>query len=152
VRKGFEVTPQLRRKINTLAKKVGCPLNWRRSCGIQWNGKDTACKGEDASNIIHDIAHFALASKKERKHLDFGLGASPSTKVSEWDNPKLKSLYGGETSSDKEQEASALGIYWEKQLGLPWEDTADYHSWDDKELLKSFWKNLGRLIRKINRQ
>jgi hypothetical protein len=153
IRKGFEVTPKLRRKIIALAKKVGCPLNWKRSCGIQWNGKDTACKGEDASNIIHDIAHFAIASKKERKHFDFGLGKSPSTQQLVYDNSKLEPLYDLKICSDKEQKASALGIYWEKKIGLPWRDTAAFHSWNDTDLLKTSWKvDLSRLIRKINKQ
>lgn len=148
MRKKFKVTRTLRKKINELANQVGCPLNWRRACGIQWNGEDVACKGEDASNIIHDIAHYVLATKKERKLLDFGLGPSPSTKAS---YEEINKMYEKETkrnSSKVEEKASALGIFWEKQMGLPWEDTADYHFWRDLGDLEKKWKTLKHHTRK----
>jgi hypothetical protein len=148
MRKKFKVTRTLRKKINELANQVGCPLNWRRSCGIQWNGEDVACKGEDASNIIHDIAHYVLATKKERSYNDFGLGPSPSTKVpwNQWDQLYERVSIG--KANKIEEKASALGIYWEKQMGLPWEDTADYHFWHDEDKLKKFWKKLKHHTRK----
>lgn len=157
MRKKFKVTRTLRKKINALAAKVGCPLNWRRACGIQWNGEDVACKGEDASNIIHDIAHYALATKRERKLLDYGLGPSPSTDISMddmdilyRDERKRNSFkVKGRSSSHIEERASALGIYWEKQLGLPWEDTADYHFWRDLDALAEVQRKLSYYTRKF---
>jgi hypothetical protein len=147
-RPGFKVTPTLRKKINKLAKNVGCPLNWRRAPGVQWNGEDVACKTQDASNIIHDIAHFMLSSKKEREHFDFGLGAGPeSESVSFEFEDELKRIYSHAKCQSKEVRASALGIYWEKKMGLPWEKTMRYHAWDDGELERA-WEKLRYRIKK----
>jgi hypothetical protein len=156
MRRGFKVTPTIRKKINTLAKAVGCTLNWHRGCGIAWNKKDIACKGEDASDIIHDIAHFAVSSKKEKNHFDFGLGTSPST-----DDlyDEVKRIYSYSKCDKIEAKASALGIHWEKKLGLNWESTAEYHSWtsrygrsrgDDFDELKQTWRNIRRTINKYD--
>lgn len=153
MRKGFKVTPSIRKKINILALAVGCPLNWHRKCGVQWNTKDVACKGEDASNIIHDIAHYAVATKAARKVIDFGLGAGPSSV-----DQSIDSIYSGSKCDSIERRASALGIYWEKKLGLNWESTAEYHSWTSKygrfdsgiNDLKTCWHNMKRTINKYD--
>lgn len=151
MRKGFEVTRSLRKKISDLAKRVRCPLNWRRAPGIQWDTKDVACKEQDASNIIHDIAHYAIATKKDRRTLDFGLGKGPdsiSFSKEIGDNVKYEHNYVYADRSKIEAEASALGIYWEKQLGLPWESTMKYHTWYQDDLEKA-WGKLSRKIKKI---
>jgi hypothetical protein len=155
MRAGFKVTPSLHTKINKLAKAVGCPLNWRRKPGIQWNGKDSACKGEDASNIIHDIAHYALATDQERACPDFGLGPSPSSNSDE----DIKAIYRDSKCDKIERQASALGIYWEQRMGLPWMKTAEYHSWtsrygrnnDDLRELKDVWRDMKAIIDKYDR-
>jgi len=139
--KDFKVTPELKRKINRLAKIVGVKLNWYRGCGIQWNGTTIACKGQDASNIIHDIAHFAVATKKERVALDFGLGPGPDIYT------EIKSLYGLPKCLKVEHKASALGIYWEKQLGFNWQSTAMYHAWEGLDLEKA-WVKYNKTINK----
>ena len=153
--KSFKVTPTIRKKINSLAKRVGCPLNWKRSCGIQWNGKDVACKGQDASNIIHDIAHYAVATTRARRYKDFGLGAGPDSSLKSGEN--IEEIYRFSKCSDIERKASALGIYWEKELGLNWKDTAEYHAWTSRygrdiggEMtdLKDMWKSLSSTIKK----
>ena len=152
MRRGFKVTPTLRKKINRLAKKVGCPLNWNRAPGVQWDTKDVACKFQDASNIIHDIAHYAVASRKDRNTIDFGLGAGPDSDVINSDEDIfIKFPENYRDTSIKEVEASALGIYWEKQLGLPWKRTADYHSWNYIEELEKMWKDrkISRRIKKV---
>lgn len=127
-RKGFEMNPVLKRKITILAKRVKCPLNWNRTPGYAWDGKDVGCAIMDSSTIIHDIAHYALATKESRKAIDFGLGFSPDTDV---EKAEEKLIYNYHICGQIEAKASALGIYWEKRLGLPWESTADFHSWHD---------------------
>jgi hypothetical protein len=154
-RKGFKVTPSIRKKINALAKRVGCPLNWRRACGIQWNGIDVACKNQDASNIIHDIAHYTMATKQARKSPDFGLGFGPD---SIYDlTVESKSIYRRSKCDAIERRASALGIHWEKELGLNWESTAEYHAWTSRygrdfggemSELKKVWRSLSHTIKK----
>lgn len=157
-RRQFKVTPSLRKKINTLAKKIGCPLNWRRKPGIQWDTKDVACKGQDASNIIHDIAHYAIATKKARKCLDYGLGAGPESS-SDDKIIIIEELYNDIVCGKIEEKASALGIFWEKELGLPWKKTAEYHSWnrvfnritnDEFGDLKVYWKKLSKFTKGKN--
>lgn len=156
-RRGFKVTLSIKRKINALAKRVGCPLNWKRACGVQWNGEDVACKGQDASNIIHDIAHYALATSRAKRHLDFGLGFGPDTDM--WGVVE-EDIYPSSKRNDIERRASALGIHWEKELGLDWEDTAEYHSWTSRygidvggEMteLKKVWKSLSSTINKYRK-
>jgi elongation factor P hydroxylase len=147
VRKGFDIDPPLKRKINMLAKRVGCPLNWNRKPGYAWDGKDVGCAIMDASNLIHDIAHYALATKESRKSIDFGLGFSPDTDVTD---AVEKLIYNYKICGQIEAKASALGIYWEKKLGLPWESTADFHSWHDRGDLATAWKKLARHIKKYS--
>jgi hypothetical protein len=148
IRLGFKVTSSLQKKINKLAKKVGCPLNWCRTPGLQWNTIDVACKTQNASNIIHDIAHWMLSTKEGRAHLDFGLGAGPESESVRFEfQDGLKSIYSPDIRDIKEAQASALGIYWEKKLGLPWEKTMSYHNWDFNDL-KQAWKKLKYRIKK----
>jgi hypothetical protein len=138
MRQGFKVTPTLKNKINSLAEIVGVKLNWQRKCGIQYNKKDIACKNQDASNIIHDIAHFAVATKKNRQRLDFGLGAGPDS-LQEIENSFADIRCYSENPDRIEEYASALGIHWEKELKLPWKNTMIYHGWHPQELQKK-WK------------
>lgn len=155
MRKGFKVTRGIRKKINTLAMAVGCPLNWHRACGMQWNTKDVACRGEDASDIIHDIAHYAIATKAAKKIFDYGLGPGPSS-FSTKDHEYAESIYSSAKCDSIERKASALGIFWEKKLGLNWESTAEYHSWtsrfgrSDLDDLKVAWRNMRRTIEKYD--
>jgi hypothetical protein len=148
-RKGFEITLIRRRRIDDLAKKVGCPLNWNRAPGVQWNGKSVACKDQDASNIVHDIAHYAVATKKARKSLDYGLGAGPDTKHGSYTYDAMDPIYTYDECRAIERKASALGIYWERMLKLPWKDTLAYHNWDSLAEIKKDWRKLSRHINKV---
>lgn len=146
MRKGFEITLGLKRKLNKLAKSVGVKLNWSRAPGMQYNRKDIACKGQDASNILHDIAHYKAATPKARKYVDFGLGSGPDS-YSEDDNEIAEEIYSISVNLKIEEKASALGIMWEKELGLNWQDTIIYHSWDlpsQAKRLRQYWKAFKR--------
>lgn len=62
------------------------------------------------SDLVHDVAHYLVASDKERDMDEFGLGASPDAlKVIQ---PKIKG------HKHKEECASLLGILLERHLGL----------------------------------
>lgn len=155
MRRGFKVTRKIRWEIQAIADAVGCKLDWNRKCGVQWNGSNVACKDQDASNILHDIAHYTVASPRERKCLDFGLGAGPDTENFDY-GLAIHRLYSRNKCNKIEERASALGIYWEKQIGLPWESTAVYHSWwgtgqEPSEELKKMWTQLSRYIKKTHR-
>ena len=125
----------LKRKVNILAKNVGAKINWRKSLKnfqflLQYDGQYIT--GDNFSNIIHDIAHFEIADKTARSLPDFGLGESPDS----YDADSLcKKIYSDKICDDIERKASALGIYWEKELGLDWEYTLDYHGWESEEEL-----------------
>lgn len=145
----------LKRKIKSLAKRTKCPLNWTRTPGdtFQWDGNDVACKKQKASNIIHDIAHFVIASREQRKIIDFGLGAGPDTgNQSEANKAELKHRH---ISVDQQEvEASALGILWEKGFGMDWKDTADYHNWDSASQLEEYWSDsrFKKIVRKYQKK
>jgi hypothetical protein len=123
------------RKIRQLARKWGTKL-WKRHCEkYAFNGK-TIAEYEDRdfrrqrseSNLLHDIAHFVVAAPERRSIPEFGLGDSPDTKV------YGTSLAKGMTHSkaqDEEELASALGIYWERELGLDWQSTFIDHTWTE---------------------
>lgn len=151
-RRGFEINLSSKRKINKLARLVGCPLNWKRKPGVSWNGKDVACIGLDASDIIHEIAHYAVATKAARKEYDYGLGYGPSTEANNETYSLIKEIYSPKKTQSIEERASALGIYWEKKLGFPWESTVSFHSWENNRgpTLRTVWKNLSRVIKKFS--
>lgn len=134
------IDESLKIKINILAEKVGVTLNWERNPkdSVQWNGYDIACWNQNASNIIHDIAHYTVASNSRRKLPDFGLGTGPDSID---DSPREMSI---EKCDDEETKASALGIYWEKQLKMDWKSTARYHAWTEPYHLdlKKAWISL----------
>lgn len=138
----LKMNNSLKLRIQDLADKVGVRLDWERDPfdTIQWDGNSIACENQNDSNIIHDIAHYALASVRRRKLPDFGLGSGPDSKL------RSKSVLSGKNRDKEEELASALGIHWEKKLGLDWEATARYHSWYDFKIkglqLEEAWNYL----------
>lgn len=123
------------RKIRQLARKWGTRI-WKRHCrDYAFNGKTIAefqdealTKRRTESNLIHDIAHFVVAAPERKTLPEFGLGDSPDTYRRS--TPLLKGMTYRK-AQDEEELASALGIYWERELGLDWRDTFSYHAWDD---------------------
>jgi hypothetical protein len=83
---------------------------------FSWDGRAVRTESEPAV-LLHEVAHYQLASP-ERRHLpDFGLGAGPETgRVAEADAARRI----GDTAREmEEQMASLLGILWEVELGQP---------------------------------
>lgn len=97
-----------------------------------WDGKTLAIGDLPDSNILHDLAHYAICWLRNPRRLkvpDFGLGPGNDSRPDSAVAPVLVQ------SNEEEYLASALGILWEKQLeerGLPfsWERTADDHNWN----------------------
>jgi hypothetical protein len=86
------------------------------SCRFNWDG--TALNaGTEAYVILHEVAHFALASPAHRGLIDFGLGPGPDTIDREAaERAAVVSLLEHERD---EAAASLLGIVWEAALGQP---------------------------------
>jgi len=134
------------RKIRQLAHKWGTRI-WKRHCrDYAFNGKTIAefqdealTKRRTESNLIHDIAHFVVAAPERRTLPEFGLGESPDTFRL---GPSMSLAKGmtGKMAQQEEELASALGIYWERELGLDWRQTIKDHCWDDIMLKDSIPK------------
>ncbi len=81
-----------------------------------WDGRAVAIRLEP-SVLIHEVAHYQLASPERRAVLDFGLGAGPeSGRKAEAD--AVQSLFLPERDVE-EGLCSLLGILWEAELGQP---------------------------------
>lgn len=117
--------------IRDTARKAGVRLSVRNIDNKHvWNGKTIALFEADGSrrpdaNIVHDIAHYVVASVTRRKYPEFGLGDSPDNGP-----PSARQFLTYENAQYEEEEASLLGILIEKELKLDPEDTFVHHSWD----------------------
>jgi hypothetical protein len=83
---------------------------------FSWDGGSvrTAC---EPAVLLHEVAHFQIASPARRRLPDFGLGAGPETgETARADAALCVDWMGRET---EEQMASLLGILWEVELGQP---------------------------------
>ena len=94
-----------------MAIREGAP-----SLDVSWNG--SAVRGATESYVlVHEGAHFQLATPQRRRLIDFGLGPGPET------GDKLAALRSqqlhGIVCEREEARASLLGILWEIELGHP---------------------------------
>lgn len=92
------------------------------------------------SNAIHDIAHFQVCSPARRKMKDFGLGRGPDSVTHAPD------LLKDPECGREEQRASLLGILWEIEFGLDWQDTTFEHSWEQSS------RDVGVVLRWLREQ
>lgn len=115
-----------KKEILSLANKLGIPVSTRNpQDSYSWDGKTMAVNDWKIpiSNVLHDIAHWLVSTPERRLIPDFGLGTGPDS-----------GLFIKEFVSDptiEEMQASCLGILYEKVLGLGWEYTFKWHSWDN---------------------
>ena len=124
-------------KINKIAKKVGVVLSPRDPHdSYLWNGKNVGVGGLSASNQLHEIGHWLVASPAMRMENDFGLGPGPES--------GLDVLVKEDDSMQCEELASLVGIAYEAYIGMPYEKTLMDHAWIgggcEKEDCESFWK------------
>ncbi|MAI05964.1 MAG: hypothetical protein CBC47_02355 [Alphaproteobacteria bacterium TMED87] len=100
----------------SLANKLGIKtIMIPPSSYFSWDGAVMAVD-TDTSVVLHDIAHWQLASPPRRTVPDFGLGASPETGYSLVANNKK--CIDNSLIEIEECCASLLGIAWEVYLGL----------------------------------
>jgi hypothetical protein len=83
---------------------------------MTWDGRAVAIRMEP-SVIVHEVAHYQLASAERRHLADFGLGAGPES----GDKARCEAdrrVFGVECDRE-EALASLLGVLWEAELGQP---------------------------------
>lgn len=110
-------TPAHRTAARDLVTSFGIPMiDAEPAAAFSWDGHAIRTRSE-ASVLIHEVAHWQIASPDRRGLADFGLGAGPETGcVAEADGARCA------TDAVKEHEelmASLLGILWEAALGQP---------------------------------
>jgi hypothetical protein len=85
-------------------------------CGFNWDG--AALNGAtEAYVILHETAHFMLATPERRGLVDFGLGPGPDT--IDRDTAERAAVLPPLARAEEEAEASLLGIVWEARLDQP---------------------------------
>ena len=102
-------------------------LDWARRCGVPAHPDGTDCgfnwdgtaldPGTEAYVILHEVAHYLLASPERRGLVDFGLGPGPDTR-DRAAAERAATVPVAEREAD-EAAASLLGILWEEALGQP---------------------------------
>jgi hypothetical protein len=100
-----------------LAEEFGMrPIAEPPQVAFSWDGRAVRTESEPAV-LLHEVAHYQLASPTRRALPDFGLGAGPETgRVEIADAARRLDWLGRES---EEQMASLLGILWEIELGQP---------------------------------
>lgn len=107
-------------------KERGALLSPRRIEINTWafDGKTIATAKRSDSDIIHDLAHWDMATIKMRSVVNFGLGPSPDDQLT---SPRI---IPPRQAAKEESAASLLGIYYEWILRLDWRDTFLTHGWE----------------------
>jgi hypothetical protein len=88
----------------------------RTPCKFNWDGVALS-PATEAYVILHEVAHFTLASPERRGLVEFGLGPGPDT-LDRVAAERAATLPPLEREAD-EAAASLLGIIWEARLGQP---------------------------------
>jgi hypothetical protein len=92
------------------------PLAEEPQRAFSWDGRSVRTLSEPAV-LLHEVAHFQLASPARRRLPDFGLGAGPETGRAAIADAAL--CVAPADREVEEQQASLLGILWEVELGQP---------------------------------
>ena len=108
---------QHRQAALSLARAFGIAIHPEGTrCRFNWDG--VALNGAtEAYVILHEIAHFVLASRERRRLVDFGLGPGPDT--SDRAAAEQAAVLSPLAREEDEAAASLLGIIWETELGQP---------------------------------
>jgi hypothetical protein len=103
-----------RRQSLALARQFG--MGAIEGSSLSWDGRCLRADTE-AFVLLHEVAHFQLASPERRCMADFGLGAGPDT-VDRGAAERVARLT--QLAGDREEAlVSLLGILWEVALGHP---------------------------------
>ncbi len=84
--------------------------------GVSWDGRAVRAHTEPYV-LIHEVAHFQLASPERRRRIDFGLGPGPET--GDRSAADRDAVLFGLAREREEASASLLGILWEAALRQP---------------------------------
>jgi hypothetical protein len=99
-----------------------------------WDGKKLNIYREDSvSNICHEIAHWLLATPRQRKLPEYGCGTDPDTN-SDADEFKINTTFmpiEKRRHLNDDAYASLLGMAIENYLGFDFKATAEFHSWEE---------------------
>ncbi len=106
-----------RQQALALARRRGMAIHPAGSrSGFNWDGM--ALDGDtEAYVILHEVAHFVLATSERRRLVDFGLGPGPDT--AERAIAERAAILPIHERDADEAAASLLGILWEAALGQP---------------------------------
>jgi hypothetical protein len=100
-----------------LARSFGMGLvEGSAAAGFNWDGTRLRADTE-AYVLLHEVAHFQLASPARRWSIDFGLGAGPDT--SDVAAAERAAVLLGIERDREEATVSLLGILWEVSLRHP---------------------------------
>lgn len=83
---------------------------------FSWNGRALRSDTE-AYVLLHEVAHFQIASPERRSLIDFGLGPGPET--GNRAAAEREARLSGAAREAEEAMASLLGIFWELELDQP---------------------------------
>jgi len=120
------VNKEDRKRIRKMARKLGIKLSKRHaSDSYEWDGNSIAVDNweRDASNIIHDIAHWLISDEDMRNIPDFGLGSGVDSGT--LSDPLVQD------EIEHELLASCLGVLMEREFNMDWQETYIYHQWAD---------------------
>jgi hypothetical protein len=100
-----------------LARHVGMAVRQDPSpASFGWDGASLS-PATEAYVLLHEVAHYQLASPERRPLIEFGLGPGPDTR--DVPGAERAALLSGVERDREEALASLLGILWEVQLGHP---------------------------------
>jgi hypothetical protein len=106
-----------RREALAVAKKLGMgAIKGPPAEGFHWDGRSLRAESEPYV-LLHEVAHFQLASPQRRRTLEFGLGPGPDT--GRRAEAEVAQTVFGVAREEEEAAASLLGILWEAALGHP---------------------------------
>jgi hypothetical protein len=102
----------------------------------RWDGKRMYFQPKDSvSDFCHELAHWLLATPRQRKLREYGLGAGPDTNDNSGANEHtIQTLYmpiEARRHLDNDAYASFLGITIEEYLGFSCKYTIYHHSWHE---------------------
>lgn len=110
-------------KLNVLAGLAGVKLNWNRrnldKVGhYTYDGRDIACANMPANIVIHEIAHYVIATPKARTKINYGLGNLAGWSV-------LPRLYTDKQGRYIEDQAIGLTFHYCREIGLSSKETVE---------------------------
>ncbi|HXQ53194.1 MAG TPA: hypothetical protein VN802_19035 [Stellaceae bacterium] len=105
------------RQALALARRFGLGLRpGAPQRGFGWDGRALRTATE-AYVLLHEIAHFQLASPERRRQVDFGLGPGPET--GDRSGAERRATLFGLEREREEAMTSLLAVLWEVALGHP---------------------------------